>query len=117
MRFGQRVKLIMEQKGIGQNELARKANLSSSGISAALNESGNPRESTMISIYEALGMTPAEFWNEGRTVETLSKQEMELLNIFDQLNESGKDLLIAQAKNIIEQLPLRKKGFISSANL
>ncbi len=115
MRFCERVKIIMNQKGIGQNELARMANLSSSGISAALNESGNPRESTMIAIYDALGLTPSAFWSEGIALESLNRQQMDIINLFDQLNESGKSLLISQAESILQQPALRKKDSTRSA--
>ena len=115
MRFCERVKILMEQKGISQNELARKANLSSSGISSALNESGNPRESTMIAIYEALGLTPSAFWSEGNSLESLNRNQMDLITLFDQLNDSGKKFVMDQAEYAIHQEIFRKDASVQSA--
>lgn len=115
MRFCERVKKIMEQKGIGQNELARKANLSSSGISYVLNESGNPRESTMIAIYKALGLTPSAFWSEEISLESLSRKQMDLITLFDQLNDSGKKFVMDQAEYAIHQEIFRQDASAQSA--
>lgn len=108
MRFCERVKIIMNENDIGQNELARMANLSSSGISAALSMDGNPRESTMMAIYDALGMSPDQFWNGNKA--TLDPQEKELLSVFSQLNDSGRERLIGYAYGILDNVAMRKKG-------
>lgn len=115
MTFAQRARELMKRKGISQNELARKAGLSSSGISTTLSENGNPRESSMISIYEALGMTPEEFWTDHRHPETLDPDQEHLLVIFEQLNSPGKQFLIQQAESILQQSAFRKDGSASLA--
>ena len=56
MEFGEIVHQIMQEKGIKQNELARKIGMSSSGISTALRDDSNPRLDTMIAIASALGV-------------------------------------------------------------
>ena len=115
MTFAQRAKELMKRKGISQNELARRAGLSSSGISTTLSENGNPRESSMVSIYEALGMSPEEFWADGRSSDSLSPDEEHILAIFEQLNTAGKGFLLQQAESIIQQPAFRKDGSVSSA--
>lgn len=115
MKFWQRTRMIMKQKGISQNELARRAGLSSSGISTTLSEEGNPRESSMASIYEALNMTPEEFWSNGIPAASLSTEQSHLISIFDQLNEAGQGFLISQAESILSQPAFRKAESTASA--
>lgn len=115
MTFAQRARELMKRKGISQNELARKAGLSSSGISTTLSESGNPRESSMVSIYEALGMTPEEFWTDRRYPETLDSDQEHLLVIFEQLNPTGRQFMIQQAESILQQSAFRKDKSASLA--
>lgn len=115
MTFAKRAKELMKIKGISQNELARRAGLSSSGISTTLSETGNPRESSMISIYEALGMSPEEFWSDGRLPENLDQDQEHLLAIYEQLNTAGRAFLLQQAESILQQSAFRQESSISSA--
>lgn len=115
MTFAQRAKELMKRKGISQNELARRAGLSSSGISTTLSDTGNPRESSMISIYEALGMTPEEFWTEGRFSDALDPDQEHLLVIFEQLNPTGRAFMLQQAESILQQSAFRKERSALSA--
>ena len=108
MTFAERTSEILKQKGISNNELARMANLSSSGISTALRVDGNPRESTMLSICKALGMTIEEFWTSQRY------NEQRLLFIFDQLNAEGKEELLSQAEYYLTREKYRQEGSMSS---
>lgn len=114
MTFAQRVKELMKLKGISQNELARKAGLSSSGICTTLSENGNPRESSMISIYNAFGMSPEEFWTGRRFTESLSHNQEQILSIFDQMNEDGQKALIEVANTLLNDHRNRKEGSMSS---
>ena len=115
MTFAQRTKELMKQKGISQNELARKAGLSSSGISTTLSENGNPRESSMVSIYNAFGMTPEEFWTDRRFAEPLSSNQQQILFIFDQMNQDGQNNLIVIANALLSDPRNRKESSMSSA--
>lgn len=114
MTFAERTSEILKQKGISNNELARMANLSSSGISTALRVDGNPRESTMLSICKALGMTIEEFWTSQRYNESLDPGEQRLLFIFDQLNAEGKEELLSQAEYYLTREKYRQEGSMSS---
>lgn len=115
MTFAQKAKKIMKQRGITQNELARRAGLSSSGICTTLSDNGNPRESSMMAIYEALDMTPEEFWSDVRPVDSLTKEQSHLISIFDQLNSNGKTSLMEIAESLLRNDNLRQEGSISSA--
>lgn len=105
----------MMQRGIAQNELARRAGLSSSGISTTLSENGNPRESSMMAIYDALDMTPEEFWSSERPVSSLTNEQSYLISIFDQLNSNGKKSIIEIAESLLRNEDLRQEKSISSA--
>ena len=116
MSFSENVRREMERRLIGQNELAKKAGLSSSGISTALREDGNPRLSTVISIAATLGCSVADLLEgvqDGR--DYLAADEIKLIQIYRQLNEDGKAFLIQDAQNYFSRSAFRQKNGIASA--
>ena len=122
MTFAHRAKEVMKQKGISQNELARKAGLSSSGISTTLSEGGNPRESSMISIINALGLSPEEFWtfnhseySKPSSGVTLTHRQEILLEMFNQLNDEGKNHLLKLAEVTLSESHYRQESSIPFA--
>ena len=115
MNFGQNVKRIMREKKIAQNELARRINMSSSGISTALADNANPRLETIKAISSALNCRIADLVDETEpSSQTLTHDEQRLLNLYGLLNESGKHFLMQTALNLVQTPELRQDGSIAS---
>ena len=93
MDFGARVKSIMNQKNIKQNQLARDIGMSSSGISTALQPNSNPRLDTVIAIAENLGCSVSELLGEN-SVNDLTYQEKEMIRDFRSLSQPGKEYIL-----------------------
>lgn len=116
MSIGENVKRIMAEKKIKQNELARMIGMSSSGISTALAQDANPRESTIRAIAQALGCSIGELFGDNSSTgdQERDPQEKKLLEFFRQLTPISK----ITAVNIIEQLlknqEMRQEGTMSS---
>lgn len=64
MTVGERIKGIMKKKGISQNQLARIAQISQSGLSSIINGASSPKENTMKAIAGALECTVADLMGE-----------------------------------------------------
>lgn len=64
MTVGERIKGLMKEKGISQNQLARLAQISQSGLSSIINGASSPKENTMKAIAGALGCTMADLMGE-----------------------------------------------------
>lgn len=64
MTVGERIKEIMKKKGISQNQLARIAQISQSGLSSIINGASSPKENTMKAIAGALECTVADLMGE-----------------------------------------------------
>jgi transcriptional regulator with XRE-family HTH domain len=105
----------MREKKIAQNELARRINMSSSGISTALADNANPRLETIKAISSALNCRIADLVDETEpSSQTLTPDELRLLNLYNLLNESGKQVLIHAALNLVQTPELRQDGSIAS---
>lgn len=100
MSFSQQVKQRMQEKRISQNDLAKAAGISSSGISTALNVDGNPRLQTMQAIADALGVHLAELLSDGRSAPSVSTEERLLLAYFRRLNPEGRARMLEQAEDL-----------------
>lgn len=57
MRIGERIRMEREKQGISQNQLAKKAGISQSGLSAIENSIKNPSMQTISAIMSALGVS------------------------------------------------------------
>lgn len=64
MTVGERIKLKIKEKGISQNQLARMAKISQSGISTIINGANGPTESTLRAIAGALECSVGELLGE-----------------------------------------------------
>ena len=117
MNIGKRVKQIMNEKGISQNELARKANLSSSGISTALNENGNPRIDTLIAVSSALGCPLSDLFVESTddSEPLLTEYDRQLITYARRLNAQGMDKLLDYARDLTENERYTKEKYTRKA--
>ena len=64
MALGEQIRMRLKKKGISQNELARKAGISSSGMSTIINGAYDPRLGNLQMIASALDCTVGDLLDE-----------------------------------------------------
>lgn len=115
-----RVGLIVKQKresiGMSQNMLAKKAGVSQAALSALESETKNPNVETVFLLAQALDCTVSELLGE-KPADTafLTPRQRQLLDLFQQLNDAGKDFLLSQTISILQQPAFRQEGSMPSA--
>lgn len=105
MTIGDRIKLKLKEQGITQNELARRANLSSSGLSTIVTGAYDPRIGNIKAIAAALGCTVCELLGESAGDE-VTFEEKRIIEIYRQLSDAGKEYVrqqLAIASHIYKQ--------------
>lgn len=100
MSFAESVKEVLRARHITQNELARAASISSSGISYALREGGNPSLITMEAIAAALDVSLGSLLSESKDRDILTVQEMQLLSVLRSLNDEGRARIVEYAEDL-----------------
>jgi transcriptional regulator with XRE-family HTH domain len=119
--IGERLKQIMDNRGISQYRLAKISGASQPTISALVNDqTRKPNTDTIQKIAAALRCSVDEiigdavgleiFQEMGDDYNSLSPKARQLFGIFEQLNDAGQDFLIAQAESILSQPVFRKDG-------
>lgn len=115
-RVGQIVKEKRTAAGLSQNKLAKIAGISQASLNALEATTSNPSVETVFLLAAALGCSVSELLGEKQLgASVLSGKEQQLLDLFQQLNETGQDFLVSQAESILAQPAFRKAGSISSA--
>lgn len=74
MTIGEKIKQRLKEKGMSQNELARRAGLSSSGVSTIINGTFEPRMDNLRQIAQVLDCQPGDLI-DGKNI----KKEQETL--------------------------------------
>lgn len=101
MSIGENIRKKMKQAGISQNELARRAGLSSSGMSTIINGTFEPRMDNLRQIAQALGCPLSDLLDEPD-----AQKEQEV----------PEDPLLDQLRNIAQQLtPERRQRLLDFA--
>ena len=101
--IGPEIKAIREQKGISQNQLAKMAGISQSGLSAIENTTKNPSVQTIRLLCDALDISPNIFFYDADAAEEerrikngindFTSQEYELIEQYRALNDTRKLLV------------------------
>ena len=97
MELGERIKILLKRKGMSQNELARKAGLSSSGMSTILKGAYDPRLSSLVAIAQALDCRVVDLIEDEapQRGERLSAGERHLLETWRSSDEIGREDALA----------------------
>lgn len=113
---GQIVKKKREQAGLSQNMLAKKAGISQASLNALESRTNNPSVETVFLLAAALECTVSELLGE-KPVDAafLTPKQQLLIDLFQQLNDNGKDFLLSQAQSILQQPAFRQDASMSSA--
>ena len=113
---GRIIKEKRENSGLSQNQLAKKAGISQAALSALEAETKNPSVETVFLLADALDCTVSELLGEKPAgVTMLSDRQRRLLDIFAQLNDGGKNALVALAEGMLLQDNFRQENSASSA--
>lgn len=113
---GKIVKEKRESAGISQNQLAKNAGISQAALSKIESEEKNPSVETVYLLAHGLDCTVSELLGEKPEEATfLTGRQRALLSIFSQLNDAGKNSLLALANTMLQQPDFRQEGSMSSA--
>ena len=91
MNYLEKLKLLMKQHGLNENQLAKKANVPQSTINSLFQKSNLPTISTLEALLEALDMTLSEFFYDDAL---MMKHQLEEQNLISKWN-----LMTSEQKN------------------
>ena len=112
------IKRLRKEKGWTQVKLSLEAHVSQQAISFIESGRNEPSADMIRALATAFGVTASEIMGDeipSIDLSGLTENEMILLKIYNQLNETGQSLLISQAESILQQSALRKKDSTHSA--
>ena len=116
MGLGDQIRIRLKAAGIAQNELARRAGLSSSGMSTIINGAYDPRLSSLRMIAAELHCTVGDLLEETTTdTKIYTSEELRLLGIVRQLNAPGMQKVIDYAADLVENEKYREKASPASS--
>lgn len=114
MNVGSIIKKKREEMNLSQNQLAKRAGISQAALSSLEAETTKPNIETVFLLAKALNCSVPELLGIDDNNSELEPMARALLNIYNQLNDAGKSMLIAQAEIILQQPAMRKKSSTSS---
>lgn len=77
MGVGRMIKQTMKERKVTQNQLARLANISQSGLSSIVNEAVSPKEETLRAIAKALDVSTAYLLGEQEQAPPATEEELD----------------------------------------
>ena len=83
MNYLEKLKLLMKQHGLNENQLAKKANVPQSTINSLFQKNNLPTISTLEALLEALDMTLSEFFYDDALI---NKHQLEEQNLMSKWN-------------------------------
>ena len=83
MNYLEKLKLLMKQHGLNENQLAKKANVPQSTINSLFQKNNLPTISTLEALLEALDMTLSEFLYDDAL---MKKDQLEEQNLMSKWN-------------------------------
>lgn len=95
MEIGQRIKNLRIQKGLTQEELGERTDLTKGYISQLERDLSSPSLETFFSIVEVLGSTPQDFFNERQSEQTVVYKENERTLFIDEEKKYQVEWLVA----------------------
>ena len=114
---GNSIRKVRIKKGLSQSRLAKLSGVAQPTINSIEREekTRSPNVDTVQKIAVALDCTVSELLGEQHDGVVLTSRQKQMLEVFDQLNESGKNMLLQQAEIILAQPALKQDASISQA--
>ena len=102
MNFGERLRILIEEKDITQKELAAQLNIAPSTVSSYVQNTREPDFTTLTEIAKYFGVTTDYLLGCKSADSDTSTSEDELLRVFRQLSPEQKDICIEQCKVFVK---------------
>lgn len=115
MDIGEALRLRRVQLKMTQIDLARKTGIKQPTISAIETGTNKPNIDTIVLLSQALDCTVSDLLGQSNPQQDPEPAAVRLMAIFDQLNDAGKNSLLALAESMLRQADFRQDGSISSA--
>lgn len=94
MNILDRIKQLSDERGWSNYKLAKEAHISESSLNNLFRLNNQPTISTLESICNGFGITLSQFFSEGNEPVVLNEGQIEMLNIWDTLNQAQKAALL-----------------------
>lgn len=118
MEIGKNIKKARIEMHITQKQLSDLSGVKQATISAIENGRNQPTIPTVEMLSRAMNLNICELINGSRKreadIDGETQAEKDLLEIFRQLNEDGKEIVMDAAKSCLCRPALRQEGFIAS---
>lgn len=115
MSVADNIRRLRNERGWSQVRLAMEAHVSQQAISFIERERNEPSTEMIRALAKALGVTASEIIEGSQdNSRAVSRKEIQLLEIFHQLNIAGQDFLLSQAEQILQQAAFRQDASMSS---
>lgn len=110
MDIGESVRIRRTQLRMTQQDLSQKTGIKQPTISAIENGVNKPAIETIVLISNALDCTVSDLIGQSRPDRQLDPGVLRIIQIFDQLNDDGKDFMLTQADFAIRHPAFREEG-------
>ena len=97
MEIGQKIKNLRVQKGLTQEELGERTDLTKGYISQLERELSSPSMETFFNILEVLGITPQAFFNEKKQEQTVVYKEVDRTSFIDEEKKYQVEWLVPES--------------------
>ena len=91
MNYLEKLKLLMKQHGLNENQLAKKANVPQSTINSLFQKNNLPTISTLEALLEALDMTLIEFFYDDALMKKHQLEEQNLMSKWNFMTSEQKN--------------------------
>ena len=98
-----RLQQLMDERGLNKYSLAQRSGLSWNTIKNIFSRSTNPTVTTLSLLCDGLGITLAQFFDEGDGGSYLTAEQQHLINRWDQLSDREKATVNSVVDTILDQ--------------
>lgn len=115
MKIGRNIQHFLEKEGISQNDLARRAHISQSGLSSIINDQVSPKIDTVEDIAAALNCDFVDLLQvPGPAAPEFTPQEREIIRDFRALNHQGKEYVLQSLAMAVQLYISRESAPVSN---
>ena len=102
MNFGEKLRILIEERDITQKGLAAHLNIAPSTVSSYVQNTREPDFKTLIEIAKYFGVTTDYLLGYKSSDSSTTAKEDDLLRVFCQLSPEQKDICIEQCKAFVK---------------
>lgn len=99
---------ICKEKHISRYALAKRSGIPDSTVRNMYQKGSTPNFDTLELICKGMDMTVAEFFQESEAFEYYTEDQRELMELYDQMDDRNRQLMLAYAKGIMADFEKRK---------